>query len=96
MLLGKFSNPEVKPRIVNQNNGIRSILQYVLFAVFDIVQDRPQIHKDFGKAHKGKLPVMFYQSSANLFHEVASPKPEISVGLLIFQRLHQIGGMKVA
>ena len=79
-----------------EDTGAQCILQYILLAIFDIVQNRPQVHKNFRKPHKCKFPVMFNQSSANLFHEVPSPKPEISMGIFLFQGLHQIGGMKVA
>ena len=68
----------------------------VLLAHFHIAQDGSQVQQHRHKTHIGQFAVVLHQCAANGSHQVTAEKTELGISVLLFQRLHQVRGMKVA
>ena len=82
MLLDKLKQPEIEPRVINQDHYIRPIGQYILFAETDIAEYGRQVPYYLQKAHKGKFADMPDHMSTRRRHLISAPAAYIGLYIL--------------
>ena len=96
ILVDKLRNVEIEPWIIHEDKHIGIVFHNILLADGHITEYRPQVEQYRNKAHVCKFSVMFHPRAAHGRHKIAAEEAEVSLGIPLLQRLHKMGGMKVA
>ena len=102
MLVDGFRNPEIEPRIVDQDHDIRTEPEDVFHTETDASQIRSGMEDDLRKTHDGTFLIVFHESVAGLMqpidivHQGTTPEADIRRRIFGIQSFHQVGTMEVS
>ena len=68
VLFGKFGHPDIEAGIVNQDEYIGFVRQYIPLAKTDVFKNGENIKKHLPESHESKVPVMLYNHAPLLLH----------------------------
>ncbi len=85
-----FGDREVEARIVNEDQHVGDIVGNILTAEREILTDLAKMSQHIPNTHYSSIAVMPNEGTSDGRHEVATPKAEIGLGILMEERLHQI------
>ena len=101
-LMGEFGNPEIEPRIVDQDDDIGLPGKDVLFAGADLSQQLPGVDQNLPETDDRPIPVVVHETAPRLMlpvhgiHETASPEADVRLRVPGVKAPHQVGPVQVA
>ena len=91
-----FSNLQVEAWIIDKNHTIGLPFGDIELTHLHVPKNRRKVQQYGNEAHISQLTIMFDAGTTNGCHQIAAKETELCVGVNFFQRLHQVGCMKVA
>jgi hypothetical protein len=92
----KLKQPEVKPRIIYQDDSIGLKREDIFFAKLNIAKYSRQMPDHLDKTHKSQVSDMPDYMPSGSSHFIATPAPDISAWIFVSQRSDEVGSMQVS